>query len=116
MWAASETPDTALSRARFRAGQPGVAKSRCGREKFGAFQLVVSFQNVLNHPNLGDPVAGSGTGTVIVANANAGRITATHSFPVAGSPRTGQVDSGGCSNKLPRILHQHSQPGRLPGL
>ena len=60
-------------------------------EKFGAFQLVVSFQNVLNHANFGDPVAGSGTGTVIVANANAGKITATHSFPVAGSPRTGML-------------------------
>ena len=60
-------------------------------EKLGAFQLVVSFQNVLNHANLGDPVAGSGTGTVIVANANAGKITATHSFPVAGSPRTGML-------------------------
>lgn len=60
-------------------------------EKLGAFQFVVSFQNVLNHANLGDPIAGSGTGTVIVANANAGKITATHSFPVAGSPRTGML-------------------------
>ena len=56
----------------------GSAKSDDGAvrtEKFGAFQLVASFQNILNHPNLGDPVAGSGTGTVIVANANAGKIT-----------------------------------------
>ncbi len=60
-------------------------------EKFGSFQLVVSFQNVLNHANLGDPVAGSGTGTVIVANANAGKITQTALFPVAGSPRTGMM-------------------------
>jgi hypothetical protein len=60
-------------------------------ERFGAFQFVASFQNVLNHANLGDPVAGSGTGTVIVSNVNAGRITSTQSFPVAGSPRTGQL-------------------------
>ena len=71
-------------------GNLGLQKS-VRTEKFGAFQFVVSFQNVLNHPNLGDPVAGSGTGTVIVANANAGKITATHNFPVAGSPRTGQM-------------------------
>ncbi len=58
-------------------------------EKFGSFRVVVSFQNVLNHTNLGDPVAGSGTGTVIVANGNAGKITQTALFPVAGSPRTG---------------------------
>ena len=29
-------------------------------EKFGSFQIVVSFQNVLNHANLGDPVNGIG--------------------------------------------------------
>ena len=60
-------------------------------EKFGAFQLVISFQNVLNHVNLGDPVAGSGTGTAIVANTNAGKITQTNLFPIAGSPRTGMM-------------------------
>src|SRR5712671_1856817 len=37
----------------------------------------------------GDPVPDSGNGTMIVVNANAGTITATHNFPVAGSPRTG---------------------------
>jgi len=65
-------------------------------EKFGAFQLVISFQNVLNHRNLGDPVAsadtsGNSTGNVVVANGNAGRITQTSAFPIAGSPRTGMM-------------------------
>jgi hypothetical protein len=65
-------------------------------EKFGAFQLVISFQNVLNHRNLGDPVSsadasGVGTANVVIANGNAGKITSTSAFPVAGSPRTGMM-------------------------
>ncbi|MEO8372237.1 MAG: carboxypeptidase regulatory-like domain-containing protein [Candidatus Solibacter sp.] len=61
-------------------------------EKFGLVQFVASFQNVLNHTNLGEPVGGGGGATgVVVNNANGGRITATHVFPAAGSPRTGQL-------------------------
>jgi hypothetical protein len=65
-------------------------------EKIGAFQLVVSFQNVLNHRNLGDPVSsgdtsGVSTGNVVIGNANSGKITQTALFPVAGSPRTGMM-------------------------
>ncbi len=65
-------------------------------EKFGAFQVVVSFQNVLNHRNLGDPVSsgdasGVSTGNVVIANGNAAKITGTSAFPIAGSPRTGMM-------------------------
>ena len=65
-------------------------------EKLGTFQVVVSFQNVLNHLNLGDPVSsgdtsGVSTGNVVIANGNAGKITQTALFPVAGSPRTGMM-------------------------
>jgi hypothetical protein len=65
-------------------------------EKIGTFQLVVSFQNVLNHLNLGDPVSstdagGNPSGNVIVANGNAGKITQVSLFPVAGNPRTGMM-------------------------
>ena len=61
-------------------------------EKYGLLQFVASFQNVLNHTNLGEPVGGGGGATgVVVNNANGGRITATHVFPSAGSPRTGQL-------------------------
>ena len=62
-------------------------------EKFGALQLVASFQNVLNHANLGEPSAGGSPlpGQVVVNNANGGKITSTAIFPPAGSPRTGQI-------------------------
>jgi len=65
-------------------------------ERFGSFQVVASFQNVINHRNLGDPVAagdtsGTSTGNIVIANANAGKITSTTAFPVAGSPRTGML-------------------------
>ncbi len=61
-------------------------------EKVGTFQLVASFQNVLNHVNLGEPSGGGGGATgVVVNNANGGKITSTHIFPPAGSGRTGQV-------------------------
>ena len=54
-------------------------------EKFGLLQFVASFQNVLNHTNLGEPVGGGGGATgVVVNNANGGRITATHVFPGGG--------------------------------
>ena len=47
-------------------------------------------------PNLGDPVSsadtgGVSTGNVLIANGNAGKITQTSLFPVAGSPRTGMM-------------------------
>jgi len=62
-------------------------------EKAGALQFVASFQNVLNHVNLGEPSAGGSPlpGQVVVNNANGGAITATHIFPPAGSARTGQL-------------------------
>jgi hypothetical protein len=62
-------------------------------ERFGSIVVVASFTNVPNHLNLGEPTAG-GTplpGVTIVNNANAGRITGSHIFPPAGSPRTGQL-------------------------
>ena len=62
-------------------------------ERFGSLQIVMSFQNVMNHPNLGEPTAGGSPlpGQTVVNNANGGKITATSIFPPAGSPRTGQV-------------------------
>lgn len=60
-------------------------------EKYGAVEFVASFQNVLNHTNLGEPTGGGSPlpGQTVVNNANGGRITATAIFPPAGSPRTG---------------------------
>jgi hypothetical protein len=61
-------------------------------EKIGTLQFVASFQNALNHVNLGEPSGGGGGATgVVVNNANGGKITSTHIFPPAGSPRTGQL-------------------------
>ena len=61
-------------------------------KKLGLLQFVASFQNVLNHTNLGEPSGGgSGATGVVVNNANGGKITSTHIFPAAGSPRTGQL-------------------------
>jgi hypothetical protein len=62
-------------------------------ERFGALQVVFSFANVLNHFNYGEPTGGGSPlqGQVTVNNANGGKITGTHIFPPAGSPRTGQV-------------------------
>ena len=61
-------------------------------EKFGLLQFVASFQNILNHTNLGEPSGGGGGATgLVVNNANGGKITSTHIFPAAGSPRTGQL-------------------------
>jgi len=59
----------------------------------GTLQLGVSFQNVLNHTNLGEPSGGGSPlpGQVVVNNANGGKITATAIFPPAGGPRTGQL-------------------------
>ena len=62
-------------------------------ERWGAVQLIASFQNVLNHPNLGEPSGGGSPlpGQVVVNNANGGKIVSTAVFPPAGSARTGQV-------------------------
>ncbi len=55
--------------------------------------VVASFTNIVNHLNLGEPTAGGSPlgSQTIVNNANAGRITGSHIFPPAGSPRTGQL-------------------------
>jgi hypothetical protein len=61
-------------------------------EKVGLLQFTASFQNALNHVNLGEPSGGGGGATgVVVNNANGGKITSTHIFPSAGSARTGQL-------------------------
>jgi hypothetical protein len=62
-------------------------------ERWGSLQIVMSFQNVLNHPNFGEPTGGGSPlpGQTVVNNANGGKILATAIFPPAGSPRTGQV-------------------------
>jgi len=63
-------------------------------ERYGALQFVVSFSNILNHVNYGEPTGG-GTGSfggqTVVNNANAAKITSTAIFPPAGNPRTGQI-------------------------
>ena len=61
----------------------GLAKT-VRMERWGAIQLTASFQNALNHTNLGEP-------SLVANNANGGKITTTHVFPPAGSPRTGQL-------------------------
>ena len=61
----------------------GLAKT-IAIERFGSFQLNASFQNVLNHVNLGQP-------NMVVNNTNGGTITSTHVWGPAGSARTGQV-------------------------
>ncbi len=53
-------------------------------EKFGEVQFISSFQNVMNHVNLGEP-------NLVANNVNGGKITSTAVFPPAGSPRTGQL-------------------------
>lgn len=53
-------------------------------EHAGTVQLGGSFQNLLNHVNLGQP-------NMTIDNANGGVITSTHIFPPAGSARTGQL-------------------------
>jgi hypothetical protein len=62
-------------------------------ERFGALEIVASFTNAVNHVNLGEPTAGGSPlgGQTTVNNANGGKITSTHIFPPAGSPRTGQL-------------------------
>ena len=53
-------------------------------EKAGEIQFIASFQNILNHVNLGEP-------NTVVNNVNGGKITSTAVFPPAGSARTGQL-------------------------
>jgi hypothetical protein len=69
----------------------GVQKS-VHFEKVGLLQFTASFQNALNHLNLGEPSGGGGGATgLVVNNANGGKITSSHIFPPAGSARTGQL-------------------------
>lgn len=53
-------------------------------ERYGQIQFGVTFQNLANHENLGEP-------NLVVNNVNGGKITSTAVFPPAGSPRTGQM-------------------------
>jgi hypothetical protein len=65
-------------------------------ERAGRIQLGVSFQNVLNHVNYGQPTAATSptpNGQAVLAlGTNAGLIAGTHIFPPAGSPRTGMLN------------------------
>ena len=77
---------------------PGYVLLNAGLQKKvrlerSSFVVVASFTNVVNHLNLGEPTAGGSPlgSQTIVNNANAGRITGSHIFPPAGSPRTGQL-------------------------
>jgi hypothetical protein len=53
-------------------------------ERSGVIQIAASFQNILNHVNLGPP-------NLTVTAVQGGTITSTHIFPAAGSPRAGQL-------------------------
>lgn len=53
-------------------------------ERLGDAQIGVSFVNLLNHANLGEP-------SLTVNNVNGGTITGSHIFPSASSARTGQL-------------------------
>jgi hypothetical protein len=63
-------------------------------ERYGKLQFGVSFANVLNHLNYGQPTTlassapQNGTG-VLATGTNAGVISSTAIFPAAGTPRTG---------------------------
>jgi hypothetical protein len=54
-------------------------------ERIGTLQVAVSFQNLLNHVNYGQP-------NMTVSAVQGGTITSTHIFPAAGSARTGQLN------------------------
>jgi len=62
-------------------------------ERYGALEFIVSFNNVLNHVNYGEPTGGGSPSQsqTTVNNANAAKITSTAVFPPAGSARTGQI-------------------------
>ena len=59
-------------------------------EKLGRIVFTASFQNLLNHVNLGEPLSSSQS-YLTVTTANAAKITSTHVFPPAGSPRSGML-------------------------
>ncbi len=73
----------------------GVAKN-IRFERMGQVQLGISFQNVLNHVNYGQPTAQTAPTpngqSVLAVGTNSGLIAGTHTFPPAGSPRTGQLN------------------------
>jgi hypothetical protein len=66
-------------------------------ERYGKLQFGVSFANVLNHLNYGQPTTlasaapQNGTG-VLATGTNAGVISSTAIFPAAGTPRTGLLN------------------------
>jgi hypothetical protein len=63
-------------------------------ERYGQLQFAVSFANILNHLNYGQPTLlasaapQNGTG-VLATGTNSGVISSTAIFPAAGTPRTG---------------------------
>lgn len=65
-------------------------------ERIGQIQVGISFQNVLNHVNYGQPTAQTAPTpngqSVLALGQNAGLISGTHVFPPAGSMRTGQMN------------------------
>jgi hypothetical protein len=76
-------------------GNFGVQKN-IRLEKIGQIQLGISFQNVLNHVNYGQPTAQAAPTpngqSVLAIGTNAGLISGTHVFPPAGSMRTGLLN------------------------
>lgn len=62
----------------------GFQKATLLSERLGTVTLAASFQNLLNHVNLGQP-------NLIGNNVNGGIITSTHIFPAAGAARTSQL-------------------------
>lgn len=65
-------------------------------ERIGTMQVGVSFQNVINHVNYGQPTAATAPTpngqSVLAVGPNAAVIAGSHIFPPAGSPRTGQLN------------------------
>ncbi len=65
-------------------------------ERIGQLQFGISFQNVINHVNYGQPLAATSPTpngqSVLAVGTNSGVIAGTHIFPPAGSPRTGQLN------------------------
>jgi hypothetical protein len=62
----------------------GLQKATRLSESLGTVTVAASFQNLLNHVNLGQP-------NLTTNNVNGGIITSTHIFPAAGAARTTQL-------------------------